>query len=142
MPSTDRVRQTRRHEEQYPSDDENPESLERRKRRFQKSYITSAAASRKAARQPAPTDEDGECDEAPRPKRSFFRVPKMDLSRLTALPTLELNGQYMNGMTPPGSSRANGAGHAHAHGEMEGAAGGAHGVNGGVAEEWRQSVRA
>ncbi|KAK4704251.1 hypothetical protein P7C70_g1964, partial [Phenoliferia sp. Uapishka_3] len=119
----ERVRQTRRPDDSYPSDSETPDSLERRKRRFQKSYITSAAATRKASRAEIQRhrDEDMDCEEAPRHKRSFFKVPRMDLSRLTQLPVLE-GGVY-------GASG------------REGAEGGAHGVNGGVAEEWRQSVR-
>ncbi|KAM0749710.1 hypothetical protein T439DRAFT_37266 [Meredithblackwellia eburnea MCA 4105] len=168
---SERVRQTRAYEDQYPSDDENPESLERRKRRLQKSYITSSAAARKAARRQANSsrfdpdgtiaamDESGECEPTPsstRPKRTFFRIPRLDLARLTGPPPkpdlmldgLEhvLGGHHANGAGLHASAAAgvglvngngiNGIsglnGHAHSHAHVNGVS---------ATEEWRRGVR-
>lgn len=68
---TGRIQSSRRHEEQYPSSDEDADSLQRRKRRFAKSYITSSAASRKASKMHV--ELRAEEEEEVRPKRSFFR---------------------------------------------------------------------
>lgn len=93
MTTIERIQHTRRQDDAYPSsDDDNADSLSRRNRRFTKSYITSAAGSRKAVR-PAPPqelDEDG-CELPPRPKRTFFRSNGMkgfDLGRLGVKPVV------------------------------------------------------
>ncbi|KAI5474278.1 histone deacetylase 1/2 [Pseudohyphozyma bogoriensis] len=99
------IRRSRPDDEQYPSDDENPDSLERRKRRFAKSYITQSAASR---RRPAPTNQPWAA-EPPAPSASFnpnmhspssspspnssstMKDPSVALPPLKFVPLVELN---------------------------------------------------
>ena len=90
----DRIRQTalaNPSANDYPSSDEESDSLANRKRRLHKSYITSHAGARKeeaARRRPAPPIEEDGCGseeggEGRRVKRSFFKSRGLDLGRLT-----------------------------------------------------------
>lgn len=116
---TERIQQSRRpaHEEDYPSSDEEPDSLARRHRRQAKSYIHSSSAARKqreARRRPLPIEDDtdlgcGESD-APtaqerRPKRTFFRsslkgveLGSAGTGRLLNEPNALLAGVLANGL--------------------------------------------
>ncbi|GAA5912929.1 hypothetical protein JCM6882_009516 [Rhodosporidiobolus microsporus] len=91
-------------EAEYPSDEEEPESYARRKRRLGGSYITSASRARREALRErqnraaamaaaaedecdAAMDEDGTVDVPQRPqKRTFFRASRLDVSQLLKAP--------------------------------------------------------
>lgn len=96
----ERIQRTRRTDDNYPSDDEHPDSLARRKRRFAKSYITPSAAHRAppvapstSSRRARDMDDDSGCGPGPgepherRPKRTFFHS-KLDFGKLNGV-----NGQ-------------------------------------------------